>query len=333
MKFSSCAFALVLGALATVSSATQIQGIVSGYAPGSVDENMSAPSGSKSSALHSDFSWSLGAELLTSPVNYLMAGGGIGFFSVQKDGGDNVVMPAIPLFGSVGVIGPEQWIARPYFMARVGYAFPAAKFSTWWSKPLNFLVGANLGVQLPYHMGVEFNCTYLSMNKNFKDDDVNFRLNALKIGGSVTVRFDLFGESSSAASNTTSITKTVVVVETSTEPAAEDYSSSYSSDAGESTESSSYDPYSAYGESSSETSSTDYGAESSSEPAADVEEAAAEEVAAEAPAEEPKAEPAPAPEKKAAAKKAPAKKKPAKKAAKKKAAKKPAKKAPAKKKK
>lgn len=339
MKFSSCAFALVLGALATVSSATQIQGIVSGYAPGSVDENMSAPSGSKSSALHSDFSWSLGAELLTSPVNYLMAGGGIGFFSVQKDGGDNVVMPAIPLWGSVGVIGPEQWIARPYFMARVGYAFPAAKFSTWWSKPLNFLVGANLGVQLPYHMGVEFNCTYLSMNKNFKDDDVNFRLNALKIGGSVTVRFDLFGESSSAASNTTSITKTVVVVETSTEPAAEDYSS-YSSDNSGST--SNDDPYSAYGETSTETGSSDYGAGSSSEPAAEEVASegstdAAEETAAEEAVEEPAPEKAapPAPEEKPAAKKSSKKttKKAAKKTTKKKAAKKTTKKTTTKKKK
>lgn len=340
MKRVITTLALALGTFATVSSATQIQGFISGYAPSSVEEVRTENGNNTTSSLHSDFSWSLGAELLISPVNYLMVGGGLSFFSVQQDGSDNVVMPAIPIFASVGAIGPEQWIVRPYFLARVGYAFPAATFSTWWSKPLNFIVGGNIGVHLPYHMGVELNCTYLSMDKNFKADDVNFRLNSVKFGGSITVHFDLSGNSA-AASNDAPFTKTVVVVETSTEPAAEDYSS-YSSDNSGST--SNDDPYSAYGETSTETGSSDYGAGSSSEPAAEevasegstdaAEEAAAEEVAAEAPAEEPKAEPAP---EKKDAKKAPAKKKPAKKAAKKKpakkAAKKPAKKAPAKKKK
>lgn len=335
MKRVFTTLALALGTFATVSSATQIQGFISGYAPSSVEEVRTEDGNNTTSSLHSDFSWSLGAELLISPVNYLMVGGGLSFFSVQQDGSDNVVMPAIPIFASVGAIGPEQWIVRPYFLARVGYAFPAATFSTWWSKPLNFLVGANLGAQLPYHMGVEFNCTYLSMDKNFKADKVNFRLNSVKFGGSITVHFDLSNDKSAAASNDAPFTKTVVVVETSTEPAAEDYSS-YSSDNSGST--SNDDPYSAYGETSTEGSSSEssdpyagYGESTSEQPA---EEAATEEAAAEETAEEAAEEPAPemaappAPEEKPAAKKSTKKttKKAAKKTTKKKATKKTTKK-------
>jgi len=335
MKRVFTTLALALGTFATVSSATQIQGFISGYAPSSVEEVRTENGNNTTSSLHSDFSWSLGAELLISPVNYLMVGGGLGFFSVQQDGSDNVVMPAIPIFASVGVIGPEKWIVRPYFQARVGYAFPAATFSTWWSKPLNFLVSGNIGAHLPYHMGVELNCAYLSMDKNFKNDGVNFRLNSVKFGGSITVHFDLFGDKS-AASNEPPFTKTVVVVETSNEPAAED--NSYSSESSTSND----DPYSAYGETSTEGSSSEssdpyagYGESTSEQPA---EEAATEEAAAEEPAEETAEEAAeepapemaapPAPEEKPAAKKSSKKstKKAAKKTTKKKAAKKTTKK-------
>ncbi|MCF0222375.1 MAG: hypothetical protein HUK19_08785 [Fibrobacter sp.] len=330
MKIGSYTFALVLGAFASVSSATQVQGFVSGFIPGSVEELMESDGAKKSTSLHSDFSWALGAEVLTYPVNYLMVGGGIGFYSLQKDGGDNVVMPAIPVWASVGVIGPKAWTARPYFEARIGYAFPATPLSTWWSKPLNFLVGANLGVHLPYHMGVEFNCTYLSMNKNFKDDGVNFRLSAVKIGGSVTVHFDLFG--GSTASNAESAKKSnafEVTPEPAAEPATDDNLYGYPSSEG--TESSGYgeSSYDSTGDQTAESSAepaSGYGSEESSAAESSTVEEPAEEssegdVAEETPAEE--AVEAPAPE----AKPEPAAQKTSKKKAAKKSTKKKAKKA------
>lgn len=351
-KIVSTTFALVLGAFATFSSAAQIQGFVSGYAPGKVDVAENAKGVKSSYKLDTDLMWSLGGEFLVSPVGPLMVGGGLGFFSVQTNGENNVVMPSVPLWGSVGVIGPEQWTVRPYFEARVGYPIAVSRFKTWWNKPLNFFAGANVGVQLPYHMGVEFNCTYLTMDKYFKITDVEYRLSSVKFGGSITVHFDLFKGASEPS-------KAPVAIENvAAEPAAQESSDIYSSDVSESSEQSSYeDPYSSYGDTSADQSAeqpaeesaaepvseepaaeTSSDVESSVEPAAEetaessessadegesseveasAEEAPAEEAVAEAPAEEPVAEPAPAPAAKPAAKKAPAKKKATKKAAKK----------------
>lgn len=360
MKIASTSLALILGAFVTFGSAAQIQGFVSGFAPGAIDIKKEMKSGDSDSKLHSDFVWGLGAEYLVNPVGPLVVGGGLGFLSMQQNGHDNVVMPSVPLFASIGVIGPENNVARPYFEARVGYPIPASSLKSWWNKPVNYFVGASVGAQLPYHMGVEVNCMYLSMNQYFERSDVNFRLNSLKFGGSITVHFDLF---KSAESGKTPVAQPVV----ENAPAVESYDVETSHDTNESSESSVYDV--SYGESNdqpaeepavepavetaSEETSSEVSDESSEvapqddesstaeetvaeESAEAAEEAPVEEAAAEAPAEEPKAEPAPAPEKKAA-KKAPAKKKAAKKPAKKKAAKKPAKKpakkAPAKKKK
>ncbi len=343
MKRVFTTLALALGSFVTFGSASQIQGFVSGYAPSDVDIAREANGSVANSALKSGFVWSLGAEFLANPVGPLVVGGGLGYVSLQQDGRDNVVMPAVPLFASIGVIGPENNVARPYFEARVGYPIPAAKLKSWWNNPVNYLVGASIGAQLPYHMGVEINCMYLSMNQYFEKSDVNFRLSSLKFGGSVTVHFDLFqsssGSNKSATEKTAAEAAPVVV---------DPYDFGSTSNANESSESSVYDvPYgdeqpaeeasaesvaeSAYEEPAGEMAAEESATEDTSEAVAENESAedATEEVAAEqAPAEEPKAEPAPEP---VAAKKAPAKKKAAKKApAKKKAAKKPAKK-PAKK--
>lgn len=195
MKTTSTSLALALGAFMTFGSAAQIQGIISGFAPGDVDVKGNIGGAKSNAELHSDFMWSVGAEFLVFPVGPLMAGGGLGFISVQQDGNDNVVMPALPLWGSVGVIGPEKWSVRPYLEARIGYPIPISRFLTWWNRPSNFYVAGNIGAQLPYHMGVEFNCVYMTMNKYFKTQDADFRMNSLKFGGSITVHFDLFKNS------------------------------------------------------------------------------------------------------------------------------------------
>lgn len=347
MKRVFTTLALALGTFATVSSAAQIQGFVSGFAPGSVKEVRTEKGTDKVSDYDSDFSWSLGAEFMAFPTDYLMVGGGAGFMSMSQNGDKGIIVPSLPLWGTVGLIGPEKWVARPYFAVRVGYPIPLSTYWSWFRNPVDFLISGNIGVHLPYHMGVEINCAYLTMDKFYRAENVNFRLSSVKIGGSVTVRFDLFNSSSKSSDKAE---QPAVVIA----PTVEDNSSSYgSSDVSENTESSTYDdPYSAYGETTYEPSSENaetVAEESASEEAVAeeavaeesaeaVEETPVEETAAEAPAEEPKAEPAPAPEKKAAAKKAPAKKAakkkaPAKKKAAKKPAKKPAKKAPAKKKK
>jgi len=336
MKRVSTALALVLGTFVSFSSAAQVQGFVSGYAPGTVDEK--TESNGSHLDINSDFMWALGAEFLTNPVGPLVVGGGFGYFSIQKDGGDKVMMPAFPVFLSIGAIGPEKWTVRPYLGARVGYPLPATKFMTWWDKPQHFFVTGNIGAQLPYHMGLEFDCTYLTMDKYIKKTDANYRLSTVKFGGSITVHFDLFKDS--AVSDDSSAEK-----DTATEPAADnsaDTNNPY--DASENTEYT--DPYASYSdpyvEQPAEDSMTgESAAEPTEEPVAEptseemsaedapAEEAAAEEIpaeepvaedaVAETPSEEPAAEPAlePAPEPKPAAKKAASKKKSAKKTAKK----------------
>ncbi len=317
MKRVSYTLAFVLGAFATFSSAAQIQGFITGYAPSLVDEFKEVKGVEKYTELHSDFMWSLGGEFLVNPVGPLMVGGGIGFFSVQQDGDVNVVMPSVPLWGTVGVIGPETWCARPYLEFRVGYPIPAARFATWWDKPLNFFATGAIGVQLPYHMGVEFDYTYITMDKYFKKHDINFRLGSAKFGGSITVHFDLF--KSPAEPSEASAKKNELVAPLAAE---ESSSGETSSDVSENTESTATEEtsYSDYSEQPAEESVTEYVAEEtseeqSSEEAAEstaeeetsyAEESAAEEATAEAvpeeevvteeaPAEEPVAEPAPEP--------------------------------------
>lgn len=337
MKIGSSTLALALGAFVTFSSAAQIQGFVSGYAPGNVKEKKEVKGVESSRDLHTDFMWGLGAEYLAFPVGPLMVGGGLGFFSVQTDGGYNVVMPSVPLWLSVGVIGPDSWKVRPYLGARVGYPIPATNYLTWWDKPQDFFVTGNVGVQLPYHMGVEFDCTYLTMDKYFSKHGVNFRLSSVKFGGSITVHFDLSGKSAEADKAAT--VNDAVVAEPVVEENYDAYAPSSVNENSEST-----DPYSNYGEPAAENMTGEPSAEPAydaapaeeqpaaessevapvEEPAAEApaEESPAEEaVAEEAPAEEPAAEPAPEPEKKPVAKKATSKKKAAaKKTTKKKAA-------------
>lgn len=339
MKRVSFTLVLAFGALTTFGTAAQIKGFVSGYAPGTVKETMKAKGDESSSDLHSDFTWSLGGEFLAFPTGPLMVGGGLGFFSVQKDGDANVVMPAVPLWASVGVIGPEEWKVRPYLEARVGYPIPASKFKTWWDKPLNFFVGGNLGAQLPYHMGVEFNCSYLTMDKYFKKQDVNFRLSSLKFGGSITVHFDLF--KSGANSDSAPVAKQDSVAE----PSAEEFSYGYSSsDVNENADA--VDSNAGYGESAAEQPAEETAVDSVAGPVAEtsaeespveqpademaetvseetaensVENPAADSTAAAPSEEETKTveEPAPKPEPKPAAKKTSSKKKTTKKASKK----------------
>ena len=353
MKRVSTTLAFVLGAFATFSSAAQIQGFVTGYAPGDVDEKKEANGVESSSDLHSDFAWSVGAEFLAFPAGPLMVGGGLGFMSVQQDGSDYVVMPALPLWGSVGVIGPESWSARPYFEVRAGYPVPVSRFKTWWNRPLNFFVSGNVGVQLPYHMGVEFNYTYLTMEKYFKKSDVDFRLSSFKFGGSITIHFDLF--KSAEPSKDESVKDNAVAA-----PVTEDYSGeSVSSDISENTDAATPDEvYSGNADQPAEQPAEEPVAEESvaeesvtetvAEPVSDevateeqpaeentevapedtvaaetpAEEAPVAETPAEEPAAEPVAEPAPAPEKKPAAKKKATKKKTTKKTTKKKSTKK-----------
>ncbi|MCQ2096626.1 MAG: hypothetical protein MJY87_01620 [Fibrobacter sp.] len=228
MKRVSTTLAVVLGAFA-FSSAAQIQGFFSGYAPTIVDEYKEVKGKEIYSELNSDFMWGLGAEFLANPVGPLVVGGGLGFFSLQQDGDVYVVMPSIPLWASVGVVGPEQWTVRPYLEFRAGYPIPATGLSTWWDKPLNFFVTGSIGVQLPYHMGVEFDYTYISMDKYFKDYDVNFRLASAKFGGSITIHFDLSGSSSEPAA--------VPARKADVVKPAEEFSSEASSDMSENVES------------------------------------------------------------------------------------------------
>lgn len=342
MKRVSTVLALALGSFFTFSSAAQIQGFVTGYAPGNVKEKATAKGVDSDRDLNSGFAWALGAEFLTFPTGPLMVGGGLGFFSVQADGDDNIVMPSVPLWGSVGVIGPDRWDARPYFEARIGIPLPATNYITWWRKPLNFFATAAVGVQLPYNMGVELNWTYLTMSKSYKDiAEIDYRLTSMKFGGSITIHFDLSKKSSDVDEFP------VVKEETAAEPAAEDNSYGYSDESANTeslpTEEPSYSDYyssepaaeqpaeeSVTEEPSAEPYSEETPAEEASaeEPAsedtpaeeASAEETPAEEAAVEAPAEEAVAEPAPEPEpvaKKPAAKKSSKKAKAKKKSSKK----------------
>ncbi|MCQ2106369.1 MAG: hypothetical protein MJZ26_11325 [Fibrobacter sp.] len=314
MNRVSSTLALVLGAFVTISSAAQIQGFISGYAPGDITEKKEKKGGAESEIdLHSDFAWGLGAEFLVFPVGPLMVGGGLGYMGMQKDGDNGIVLPAFPFWASVGAIAPEEWKARPYVEARIGYPIPATTLKTWWNEPVNFFVMGNVGVQLPYHMGVEFNCTYLTMEKYFAAEGYKFRLNSLKFGGSITVHFDLFKNSAQPAPTPAEPEKTAE------EPVAEEFSYGYQSD-----EQTAVEPVAeeavadsaSYGVPSEETpveESAEPAPEEQVAPAEDAvteesaEETPAEEPVAEAPVEEPApepaAEPAPEPEKKPVAKK------------------------------
>lgn len=323
MKRVSSALALVLGISASFSSAAQIQGFISGYAPSTVEMETDKNAGNTSYDYDSDFMWGLGVEYLANPIGPLMVGGGLGYFSVQKDGDDNLMMPAFPVWAYLGVIGPEKWTARPYLGARVGYPIPATSLTTWWDKPKHFFVTGNVGAQLPYHMGVEFDCTYLTMDKYVKKQDNNYRVSSLKFGGSITVHFDLFGGSRDTDNSSAEKENAAA------EPALME--SSYESNSND-TGDNSYpaDPYSDTIDQPAEQAPMEPEAEladatpSEDQPAEEVAEAAPEESpeaeasaaepAAEEPTEEPAAEPAPEPEPKPAAKKTTSKKKSAKKA-------------------
>ena len=198
LKNFICLFVLSLCGLASLGSAAQIRGYVSVYAPFDVNVKQDIRSVKSSPTYHSDFIWGVGAEYLVFPVGPLMVGGGAGYLSEQKDGDMSLVMPAFPLFASVGVIGPEKWTVRPYLQARIGYPLSASRDLSWWRRPLNFFASGNIGIQLPYHLGVEATFAYLTMNKYFKNNDMEFRANSFKMGGSLTVQFDLFGKSSSS---------------------------------------------------------------------------------------------------------------------------------------
>lgn len=331
MKRVSYTLAFVLAAFVTFSSAAQIQGFFTGYAPSIVDEYKTVRGVEKYSELHSDFMWSLGGEFLVNPVGPLMVGGGLGFFSVQQDGDVNVVMPSVPLWGSVGVIGPETWTARPYLEFRVGYPVPAARFATWWDKPLNFFATGAIGVQLPYHMGVEFDYTYITMDKYFKKHDVNFRLDVAKFGGSITVHFDLSGSAAAPAAEPAKKADVVVpagefssetssdVIENqeTSEPEEQTYSSDFSEQsaeesseeaAEESAAEETFDNSSVEDSSEAGAAEEESVAEESAAEEAPVEESVAEEPVAEVPAEE-NAEPVVAPEPKPEPASAPAAKK------------------------
>lgn len=195
MKKFSTVLAIAFGIFATAGTAADIQGFASGYAPGKVKVKEKLDGEEIKTDLDHDLVWGLGAEFLANPVGPLMVGGGIGFLSQQKDGDADIVAPVIPLFGSIGVIGPEKWPVRPYLGARVGYPIPAATNETWFNKPLHFFATGNVGVRLPYHVGLEFDCTYLTMYKEFKKTDLNFRTTSIMFGGSITVHFSLGGSS------------------------------------------------------------------------------------------------------------------------------------------
>lgn len=286
MRRVPTALALVLGAFATFSSAAQIQGFVTGYAPSEVDQKNEANGAETHAYFDTDFSWDLGAEFLAFPAGPLMVGGGLGYMGFQKNGDGNVILPSVPVWASLGVIGPDAWSVRPYFEARVGYPIPTSNQQAWWDKPHNFFVKGNIGAQFPYHLGVEVNCTYLTVDKYFKAEDMNFRLSTVKFGGSITVHFNLFEESSE------SLAKAFENVDNSTESATESSSSESSSSEDYS---SPYDYTSSYmsendeSSSSSESSYSGYGYQTE-EPSAE-EPVSEYQPAEEQPAEEPAAEP------------------------------------------
>lgn len=268
---------LVLGAFSTFASASQIQGFVSGYAAGNIDEKKYVGGVETTSSQHTDFTWGLGAEFLAFPVGPLMVGGGLGYFSMQKDGGNNIVMTAVPVWAYLGAIAPESWPARPYVGARVGYPIAATEYATWWDKPFHFFVTGNVGVQFPFHVGLEIDCTYLTMNKYFKPLDGGFRVTSVKFGGSITFHFDLSGNSAEPEKAPEEDEKPAAKTET------ENFSYGYSySDENENTESSYSDPYSSYSEQPAEEP-----AESAAEPEESAEQASEEPVADESSSEEP----------------------------------------------
>lgn len=352
----------------SMGSAAQIQGFASGYAPGKVDVKKKVKGQESDLDFDSDLVWGLGAEFLVNPVGPLYVGGGLGFISEQKDGDASLVMPAVPVFGSIGVIGPQKWPVRPYLGARVGYPVPASQDKSWWRKPLNFVVTGNVGAQLPYHMGLEFDCTYLTMYKYFDAQDMGFRTNSLKFGGSLTVHFDLFGGNSgkpdekpeekpaapadtaapaveeTPASESAPASETVADSATAEAPVAESVDQPVAEPVEEPAAAEpvaeepaaeplqdDFETAAAATEPVEGTPAEETPAEESAEAAAEPAEAETAAEAAEEPAEEPAVEAAPEPEKKAvkkSAKKSKAKKKPAKKSKKK-----PAKKSKGKKKK
>lgn len=361
-KFSS--LALALGILTVSSYAIEIQGTLTGYFSSDIEVKQKLNGIETSNKTKSDITPAAGIEFLGFPVGPLMIGGGLGYFGQQKDTGDeDIVARAVPVWGTIGLIGPENWTLCPYGGARVGYPVPAARNETWWNKPVNYYLNGFVGARLPYHVGLEFEASYITMQKWFKKQDLVYNVSSLKFGVSLVGYFTLSGEGRSkpkdnapeekknegaesmdfsvfnADTSSTANSDPYATDSSTTDPYATDPYATESSASEPATDSAATDPYAAdpYAteSSASDSSAADpYATEPATDLAADstaTQEPAAEEPAAEEPAaeevaaEEPAAEPAvePAPEPE---KKPVAKKKPA---AKKKAA---AKKKPAKKK-
>lgn len=198
-KISSILATVAFGAFVTSASAAQIQGIFSGYAGDTKVVHKTLGIEDKNEKMKTDLVWSVGAEFLVNPVGPLMVGGGFGYMSEQKK--DFQYMPAtVPVWASIGVkFGMDQWTVQPYLGARVGFPVPASSGKSWYEKPSDVFVTGNVGVQFPFHVGLEFDCTYMTMYQSFKDQGINMRSTAIKVGGSLTVHFDLFKDNNKVA--------------------------------------------------------------------------------------------------------------------------------------
>lgn len=194
--------ALALGIFAVSSSATDIQGSLTGYFGSDLQIKEKLNGAETSNNIKSDFTVGLGVDFLAFPVGPLMLGGGLGYFGLQKDTGDeDIVARALPLWGTVGAIGPdigpESWMICPYGGIRLGYPVPAARNETWWSKPANFYFNGFIGARFPYHTGLELEMTYITMQKSFRKQDLSYRTSSTKFGISFIGYFTVSGEEKS----------------------------------------------------------------------------------------------------------------------------------------
>ncbi len=194
--------ALALGILAVSSSATDIQGTLTGYFSSDISIKEKLNGVEVSNNVKSDMTLGIGVDFLAFPVGPLMVGGGFGYFGLQKDTGDeDIVARALPLWGTIGAIGPdigpESWMICPYGGVRLGYPVPAARNETWWNNPMNFYFNGFIGARFPYHTGLELEMTYITMQKSFKKQDLVYNTSSMKFGVSFVGYFTISGDEKS----------------------------------------------------------------------------------------------------------------------------------------
>lgn len=140
-----------------------------------------------------DFVLQGGVELLfAGEYNPMRFGFGLGVRSSLKDGSREATPWTLPIWAtfSFGRIDKDSFFS-PYFSFKGGTLAPLSGVGAWWELPLNWLVGAGVGVIISRGVGLEVNCEYSSMLKSYEDDDLYIRVNSPRFGILLSIGFEL----------------------------------------------------------------------------------------------------------------------------------------------